>query len=414
MQQFRPFEMERWQSLHENRVPYNLSESGVHPLTLRELLELAGGDDVLDTGIGYGQSNGSEELRARIAALYGTAPVTARDPSGSTATAAARDPSGGSATVADRDPSSGSATVADPEHIVVTNGSAEANFLVLQELVRAGDDVVMIVPAYMQAYGLAQNAGARVVEVPLREEHGWQPDPDAIRAAVTERTRVVIVTNPGNPTGSVLHEEARAAVVEAAARSGAWILADEVYAGAELDGPETPSLLGSHERVVATGSLSKAYGLAGLRIGWAATSDAALAERIGARSDYTTISTGELTDRLACMALEPGVRRRLLQRTRDIIREGVAALEEWRQRDGRFHLRRPDAGAIGLLRYDADVASDELADRLRVEEGVLVVPGTHFGLNRYIRIGVGIQPRLLMAALERLTHTMDGLGGAAG
>jgi aspartate/methionine/tyrosine aminotransferase len=474
MQQFRPFEMERWQSLHENRVPYNLSESGVHPLTLRELLELAGGDDVLDTGIGYGQSNGSDELRARIAALYGTATLTARDPSGSTATAAARDPSSGTATLTARDPSgstataaardpssgsatgtardpssgsatgkardpasgsatgkardpssrsgtgkardpsSGSATVADPDHIVVTNGSAEANFLVLQELVRAGDDVVMIVPAYMQAYGLAQNAGARVVEVPLREEDGWQPDPDAIRAAVTERTRVVVVTNPGNPTGSVLHEEARAAVVEAAARTGAWILADEVYAGAELEGPETPSLLGSHERVVATGSLSKAYGLAGLRIGWAATADAELAERIWARSDYTTISTGELTDRLACVALGPGVRQRLLERTRGIIGEGVAALEAWRQRDGRFHWRPPDAGAIGLLRYDAPVASHELAERLRAEAGVLVVPGTQFGLGRYIRIGVGIQPRLLVAGLDGVSWMMDRLDGAAG
>jgi aspartate/methionine/tyrosine aminotransferase len=381
MQQFRPFEMERWQSLHENRVPHNLSESGVHPLTLRQLLELAGGDDALDTGIGYGQSNGSDELRTRIAALYGA---------------------------------SGAGAVADPERIVVTNGSAEANFLVLQELVRAGDDVVMIVPAYMQAYGLAENAGARVVAVPLREEHGWQPDPDAIRAAVTERTRVVVVTNPGNPTGSVLHGAARAAIIEAAARSGAWILADEVYAGAELDGPETPSLLGSHQRVVATGSLSKAYGLAGLRIGWAATTDAALAERIWARSDYTTISTGELTDRLACMALEPRVRQRLLERTRDIIREGVATLEAWRQRDGRFHWRPPDAGAIGLLRYDAPVASDELAERLRAEAGVLVVPGTHFGLDRYIRIGVGIEPRVLGAALDLVSRVMDRLGGAAG
>jgi aspartate/methionine/tyrosine aminotransferase len=192
------------------------------------------------------------------------------------------------------------------EGVVVTNGSAEANYLAFQELVRRDDDVVILVPTYMQTYGLAENAGARVVAVPLREEHGWQPDPDDIRAAVTERTRVIVVTNPGNPTGAVLHDEVLDAVVDAAARTGAWILADEVYAGAETAGPRTPSLLGRHERVIATGSLSKAWGLAGLRIGWAAT-DAAMAERIWARSDYTTISTGELTDRLACLALEPRV-----------------------------------------------------------------------------------------------------------
>jgi aspartate/methionine/tyrosine aminotransferase len=392
METFRPFEMERWQSLHENRVACNLSESGVHPLTLRELLELAGDDDVLDAGIGYGQSNGSDELRHRITSLYNEddgAPAGAAH-TGATHTAAARD-----------------------DGVVVTNGSAEANYLAFQELVRRDDDVVILVPTYMQTYGLAENAGARVVTVPLREEHGWQPDPDDIGSAVTDRTRVIVVTNPGNPTGAVLHGEVLDAVVDAAARTGAWILADEVYAGAETAGPRTPSLLGRHERVIATGSLSKAWGLPGLRIGWAAT-DTAMAERIWARSDYTTISTGELTDRLACLALAPHVRPRLLQRARDIIREGATLVEAWRRQDGRFHWRPGDAGAIGLLRYDADVPSDVLAERLRTEAGVLVVPGTHFRLDRYIRVGTGIQPHVLRDGLDRITRTLDRCGAAAG
>jgi aspartate/methionine/tyrosine aminotransferase len=397
---FRPFEMERWQSLHENRVASNLSESGVHPLSLRELLALAGDEAVLDTPLGYGQSNGTDELRARIAGLYGGA--------------------------------------ADPERVVVCNGSAEANFLVAWELVRPGDEVAIIVPTYMQTHGLATNAGARVVEIHAREALGWQPDPDEVRAAVTERTRLLVVTNPGNPTGAVLHDDVRAAIIEATARTGTWVLSDEVYAGAEVDGPETTSLLGAHERVIATGSLSKAYGLAGLRIGWAASVDAGLAAQVWARSDYTTISTGELTDRLARVALDPAVRPRLLQRTRGIIREGIAIVEAWlggadaqdaqrvdaaepqqidaaehqvdaaeQQRHRGWQWRRPDAGAIALLRYEGGPGSDVLAERLR-QEGVLVVPGTHFGLGRYIRTGLGIRPDELREGLARIATVHGG------
>jgi aspartate/methionine/tyrosine aminotransferase len=364
MNTFRPFDMERWQSLHENRVACNLSESGVHPLTLRELLQHAADDDVLDTVIGYGQSNGTDELRGRIAALYDGA--------------------------------------ADPARIVATNGSAEANFLALWELVRPGDDVAVIVPTYMQAHGVAANAGARVVEIAAREELGWQPDPDDVRAAITDRTRVVVVTNPGNPTGAVLHDDVLDAVVACAERTGAWVLSDEVYAGAEVTGRDTPSLLGRLERVVATGSLSKAYGLAGLRIGWAATGDARLAAQVWARSDYTTISTGELTDRLARIALDPAVRPLLLERTRGIIREGIGIVEEWLHGREGWHWRAPDAGAIALLRYDGDVDSGELAEKLRVEQDTLVVPGTHFGLRRYIRVGIGIRASELRTGLSRI------------
>jgi aspartate/methionine/tyrosine aminotransferase len=366
-QSFFPFVMERWQATWENRVRYNLSESGVEPLTLAGLLEL-GGRDLGDTQLGYGQSNGTDELRGLIAGLY----------DGATA-----------------------------DHVVVCNGSAEANFLAIWELVAPGDEVVVLVPAYMQAHGLARTLGARVVEVPLREELGWQPDPDRIRRAVTGTTRLVVVTNPGNPTGAVLLPEARAALIEAAARTGAWILADEVYTGAELAGQATPSFFGQHDRVIATGSLSKAYGLPGLRIGWAAT-EPALAAAVWARSDYTTIAPGELTDRLARLALDPGVRPQLLQRTRTIIRDGLDTLEAWMRETGGFHWRTPDAGAICLARYDAPVDSATLAERARTEESVLIVPGAHFNLGPYIRFGTGMSPGHMRPALDGIARILRG------
>jgi len=373
MRVFRPFAMERWQSTYENTVDYNLSESGVHPLTLGELLSLAHEVDVESTSLGYGQSNGSVALRERIAALYGGI---------------------------------------QQDSIMVTNGSAEANFVALWELAGAGDEVAIMVPTYMQTHGLAEALGASVREIPLREEHGWQPDPDEIGRAVSDRTRVIVVTNPNNPTGARLSAEARAAVVRAADRSGAWILADEVYTGAELDGEETPSFIGTCERVIATGSLSKAYGLPGLRVGWT-VSRPDMAERLWARTDYTTISPGDLSDRLARIALDPDVRPRLLERTRSILHSGLAILEDWMKEQDVFQWQAPEAGAICYARYDLPIGSGVLAETLRTEHSVLIVPGIHFGMDRWIRFGYGLHEVELREALERVSRALGVIGAAA-
>ena len=367
MSSFQPFVMERWQSLHENRVAHNLSESGVHPLTVGELLGLANAS-IDGLGIGYGQSNGSDILRQRIARLY---------------------------------PHAGADAVA------VMNGSAEANFAVMWELVSPGDVVAVLAPTYMQTPGLARAFDAAVHMVPLREELGWQPDPDEIRA-LDGRIRIIVVTNPGNPTGAILNDAARDAVIDAAERTGAWILADEVYTGAELEGPETPSFFGRHPRVVATGSLSKAYGLPGLRLGWA-VAPPDLAARLWARSDYTTISPGELTDHLAALALRPDVRPRILERTRGLLHEGIRILEAWFREAGGFTWRRPDAGAICFARYDADIDSARLAETLRADYSVLVVPGAHFDRDRFLRLGFGA-PASLRPALERVGSALAAIG----
>ncbi|MBX6366231.1 MAG: aminotransferase class I/II-fold pyridoxal phosphate-dependent enzyme [Gemmatimonadetes bacterium] len=367
MRPFVPFEMERWQSTHENRVEYNLSESGVHPLTLRELLDLAGVESVDDTRLVYGQSNGSDELRERIAALY---------------------------------------RGATEANVVATNGSAEANFAAVWELVEPGDEVAIVIPTYAQTIGLARMFGATVREIPLREELGWQPAEEDIAAAVTERTKLLVVTNPNNPTGAVLSAAARAALVAAAARVNAWILADEVYAGAELAGPETPSFFGEYPRTVATGSLSKAYGLPGLRLGWV-VAPTELAPRLWARTDYTTIAPGTINDRLATLALSPAVRPKLIERTRSILTGSWRVMRDWIDDAGVFTYRAPDAGAIVWLRYELPVNSSVLAERLRAEESVLVVPGDHFAMDRYLRIGYGLLPEHLTVALERVRRTLE-------
>ncbi|MFQ5746166.1 MAG: aminotransferase class I/II-fold pyridoxal phosphate-dependent enzyme [Gemmatimonadota bacterium] len=362
-----PFLMERWQSLHEHRVDVNLSESGVHPLTLGELRELTGAE-IEDVRLGYTQSDGTEELRERIAAMYDGA---------------------------------------SRENVVVTTGSAEANFVALWKLVEPGDHVVVLRPAYAQTEGLCAGLGARVESVWLDPERGWQPPPGAMAEAIGPGTKLVIVTHPNNPTGAALSDESVREIAGAVEAAGAWLLADEVYAGAELNGSPSRSFWGSGERLMISHSLSKAYGLPGLRLGWLVLP---AGERGGLweRKDYTTIAPSALSDHLATAALEPATRARLLERTRRILTGNLGFLARWlEERADRLFFRPPDAGAICFVRYDHAVGSTALAERLLAERSVLVVPGDHFGIDGYLRIGYGIPHEELEAGLEALGACLD-------
>lgn len=377
MTAFFPFEMERWQSTHEHRVHFNLSESGVHPLSTRELLAMAGEEGraveeaFLDIRHGYGQSNGSDRLRERIAALY---------------------------------PDAG------PDSVLVTVGGAEANFVTLWRLLEEGSDWAAILPTYMQIPGMVRNLGGTLHEIHLQEHERWQPDPDDVRRAFEAGARALLITNPGNPTGIRMDPERRAAIAAHAEHHGAWIVADEVYSGAEADGVTTPSFHGTASRVVVTQSLSKAYGLPGLRVGWA-VANPELADDLWSRTDYTTITPSTLSDRLATVALEPTVRSRILTRTREIIAANRERMAQWVAEQGdRFSYHPPDAGAIAFLRYRGTTPSGQVAERLRVEESVLVVPGAQFGVEGTIRVGFGPPRDELdagLARVEALFHRME-------
>lgn len=359
---FVTFDLERWQSTWENRVRYNLSESGVHPLSVRELLTLAGAsvDPLLDVRLGYSQSNGTEVLRARIAALY---------------------------------------PGASPEQVLVTTGSAEANFVAAQSLIEPGDAVAMLLPNYLQLWGHTQNLGARVRGFGLHEDRGWAPDEKEIRSAIAPGTKLVVVTNPHNPTGAILSDPVRRALIDRTAEVGAWLLADEVYIGAERDGQITPSFWGSYDRLVCVAGLSKAYGLPGLRIGWL-VAPAGLVADAWARHDYTTIGPSGATDHLAALALAPAVRDRLLARTHGILRENYPVLEAWLRDFGdTFSWIPPKAGAICFARYGAAIPGEELVERVRATESTLLVPGEHFGMPGYLRFGFGNEPGELRQAL---------------
>jgi aspartate/methionine/tyrosine aminotransferase len=360
------FAMERMQSTWENRVDVNLSESGVYPMTPRELLQDANLDVVLDQALVYTQSNGTPQLRELIAQLY----------PGATA-----------------------------DHIQVTNGGSEANYICMWRLVEPGDEVVMLVPNYMQTWGLARAFGGSVRDWPLIEDTAagrWRPDLEALAGLVNERTRLIVICTPNNPTGAILTADELDHIAAVAARHGAWVLSDEVYRGAELGEAEAPSLWGRYERVIVTSGLSKAYGLPGLRIGWIAGPPEFVAAT-WEYHDYTTIAPGALSDRLARVALDPARRPAVLGRTRRIVRDNLPLIEGWlHAHDPMFSWIPPQAGAIVYVRYSHPINSTELVTRLREEKSVLVVPGDHFGMDGFLRLGYGERPEYLQQGLERV------------
>jgi aspartate/methionine/tyrosine aminotransferase len=368
---FVPFEMERYQSTFEHEVEFNLSESGVHPLTVGELSALVGVDpgEVDGLLLEYIQSNGSRQLRERVAAFH---------------------------------------PGADADSVVITNGSCEANFVSTWEICGDGGQIVFMEPNYFQIHGVAQNFGATVREWWL-ESDTWQPSLARLESLVDDETRLIVVTSPNNPTGARFDTGFIDGVVAVAERVGAWILSDEVYRGAELDGNESPTFWGRYDRVIVTGGLSKAYALPGLRIGWAVTSSD-MAQALWARKDYTTISPGAVSEHLAARALTTEGRAALLNRTRGILRSNWSVLEPWlAERSDVLSWRAPDAGAIALVRYDLPIDSFELGERARKQAGCLLVPGAHFRLPQYLRIGFGPQAARLAEGLRRLGSVIDPL-----
>ncbi len=361
------FELERFQSLYENKVDYNLTETGLHPYTLKELLSEEEVRALATLRLGYGQTDGSPELRETISRLY---------------------------------PGAG------PSNVLVTNGSAEANFIVLWSMLEPGDELVLMLPNYMQIWGLARSFGITIKPFYLREELNWGPGLEQLKEQVTSRTKMIAVCNPNNPTGAVLSEVEMRWIFKLAEQVGAWIYVDEIYRGAELDGEETPSFYGypgyNYNKVVVNAGLSKAYGLPGLRIGWLVGPPDFIAKG-WAYHDYTTISTGILSQWIASCVLQPERRLKVLNRNREMLRENIKVLQEWVDKHkGLFRFIPPRAGAMAFIRYNMEINSRELATRLREEKSVFVMDGDCFGMDHYLRIGFGSEKEYLSAGLGRI------------
>ena len=323
------------------------------------------------TEINYPHVNGNPQLREHIAALY---------------------------------------EVAGVKNVLVTVGAAEANNIIMQTLMAPGDEVLIQTPTYKQIWGLAANTGHTIRSFTLDPDQGWAVDTDELNAGVNDNTKMIAVVNPNNPTGYIMTDDEMDAVIAAADRVGAWILADEVYRGAErIREDETPSFYGCYDKVLSLGSMSKAYALPGLRVGWIVGPPDTV-EDIWRRHEYTTITASMLSNLLATHALSPAVRPRLIKRTRDYIRNGFPVLEEWMDsQDGLFSYTPPQASAVSFIRYHLDINSTELMETLCQDAGVVLGAGDSFGMDHHLRVAFGQERETLEEAFRRIDKTLQSL-----
>lgn len=358
------FEMERLQSLWENVVDCDLSESGTRAVSLEELIEWGlDFDPLLRTPLGYSQTNGTVALREALARMY----------PGATA-----------------------------DHIMVTNGSSEANYLVTAALVEQGDSVAYQMPNYLQPKGLATYwSGVATQAFRLRFDAGWEPDWEDFERTVRPGCKLVYITNPNNPTGKVLSEAARERIVRRCEQVGAWLLSDEVYLGSEIDRPQTKTLYGASERVIVVSGLSKAFGIPGVRIGWL-VGPPWLAAEAWRLHDYTTIGPSKLSDAIAAFAVRPDIREKLFDRTKRIVREQLPLVQEFvKESRGMLEFNVPDATAMAFMRWRGPGTTADLCKRLLEKRSTLIVDGKLLGLDGYLRVWSGAPRDRLVEGLRR-------------
>lgn len=359
--------------LYETQCAYNLAETCVESLTVEELLHIAGKHDVLadllPMKLTYGAIPGSPALRDAVARLY------ARQ---------------------------------NKDNVLITHGAIGANALLYETLVEPGDHVIAVMPTYQQHQSIPKSYGARVDLLTLREENGFLPDLEELRAMITPTTRLVAINNPNNPTGALMDDAYLARLIALLAPHGIYLLCDEVYRG--LDGTGngfTGSVVDMYERGISTGSMSKAYSLAGLRLGWMVTNLPELIADVIRHRDYNTISVGMLDDYFATLALNAV--DRLLARNHAITRTNRRLLDEWVRSEPSISYLPPQSGTTALLRYDFNMPSWEFCVRLIKSTGVMLCPGSVLNMEGYVRIGYANNTAILREGLQRFSDFLQRL-----
>jgi len=362
-----PFKVEIWMNEWENHCTYNLAETCVASITIDELLQISGrnSDDLsalLPMKMTYGAIEGSTRLRTAISTLYTAKNIT---------------------------------------DITVTHGTIAANTLIHKSLVSRGDRVISVVPTYQQHYSIPASIEADVQTLRLCAEDGFLPDLDALRALVTPDTKLIALTNPNNPTGALIERPMLEEIAQIAREAGAYVLCDEVYRGTGQAGDGmTPSIVDVYEKGIATAGMSKAYSLAGLRVGWI-VAPSEVTEQVLIHRDYDTISVGLINDHFATMALEN--KDKLLARSQKITRDNLAILAEWVAVQPRVSWVKPCAGTTAMLKIDVPMTSREFCVDLLQKTGVMMMPGDAFDMEGYVRIGYSNSTDVLRAGLEKLS-----------
>lgn len=288
-----------------------------------------------------------------------------------------------------------------PDRVVCADGCSMANMLAMASLIAPGDTVLFEQPAYEPMLAAARFLGADIRRVGRDPAAGFALDPEAVAAALTPGVRLVVMANLHNPSGHWTHPTDMARIAEAAARAGAHLLVDEVYLDAVTPRPASAVHLGEH--VITTNSLTKSYGLSGLRCGWALASPA-LAERMRRLHDLFGVNQAHQAERLACIAFD---------RIDAVIGDAPALIAANRARYNAFLAGRPDLDGVpathGLTAFPRWRGGDTeaLDARLRARFDTGIVAGRWFEAPEHFRIGFGIPEPMFAEALERLGQALD-------
>lgn len=361
------FGVEQWMNAYETEAVYNIAETCVDSLTLGELVAMSGDQheflkSLCSRKLTYGHIEGSPDFRERVAKLY---------------------------------------TNMKPENILVMNGAIGANFLVLYSIVKPGDRVICVHPTYQQLYSVPESFGAEVKLLKLRPENKFLPDIEELKSLVNDRTSLIILNNPNNPTGALIEEGMLREIAEIAGSCGAYILCDEVYRGLYQEDVYIPSIADIYEKGISTSSMSKVFSLAGLRLGWIAGSKEVIEECFKHR-DYNTISCGMLDDILASHALKNY--DKIIKRNLKIVRENAKILDDWVNREPNISYIKPKAGTTALLKYDYPISSYEFCKELFRMNGAFLVPGACFDMDGWLRIGYACSKEVLKEGLNKLSE----------
>ncbi|HLX26445.1 MAG TPA: aminotransferase class I/II-fold pyridoxal phosphate-dependent enzyme [Candidatus Cybelea sp.] len=347
----RPFALERYFARYEFTTRYLLCASDPETMPLHALLALEPGSEerLAELRLGYVESRGGTALRAAVATLYDGC---------------------------------------DAGAVLSHAGAEEAIFVFMNAALQRGDHAIVQFPAYQSHYSVAETIGAEVTRWRSDLSDEGAPDVDQLERLVRPQTRAIVLTTPNNPTGYAFARGQMERIVAIAREHGLWLLSDEVYRGTEREAEQIPAICDWYERGVSLGGLSKAHGLAGLRIGWSCTRDSALYERMAALKDYLSICNSGPSEFLADLALRHNAA--LIERVRGITTRNLDLLDDFfARRSQLFAWRRPRAGTTAFPRYLGG-SGEAFCARVAREAGVLLLPSTAFDAgDEHIRFGYG-------------------------
>ena len=299
------------------------------------------------------------------------------------------------------------------ENVFVTTGTNEANFLLMMQIVNPGDEVISDVPGWPQPFSICEALGASVRGIRRLPGEHWRIDLQALEEMVSDKTRLIFLSSPNNPTGAVFSETEMKRICDIARKVDAYLVCDEIYRGLEWDDQLSPAVVNYYEKGISTGGVSKTTGLQGIRIGWMASQDQELLEDCNVLRIQTTQVANVFGEHVALAALEPSRYQQLVQGAKQQGREAWTIVSDWIDTEDAFDWVEPRAGFLSFPSYDLDIGSTTFCEGLLAEPyKTYLRPGSAYGFDKHLRLGIGqYENAQIQEALVRISAYVKDISG---